>query len=200
MRYSRYTPSVIPFYLHVHYFSVSSRGTVVINPENESLTIGEDVNLTCSAMGGPRNLFQWYRSGTELHGENDTVLTITNITLDDGDEYLCQVRNFAGSFNTTTFFFIDPIITEHPSDLNAVNGTNVSLECRAEAFPDPTYEWTYSNGSSIDLGSVEGITTNMLRFFPAEFGSEGSYVCKATANNVTATSDVAILFCKCMSN
>ena len=184
-------------YFHSHtFFTVSPRGTVVINPVNASVSVGEDVSLTCSAMGGPRNLFQWYRRGFELPGENGTVLTLTNITLTDGAEYLCQVRNFAEAFNASTFVLIDPRITQHPSNVTATNGNQASLMCLAEAFPDPTYQWVYSNGSDIDLESVLGTDTDTLQFQPVEFGSEGSYVCTATANNVTATSDVAILFGK----
>ena len=176
--------------------AVSPKGTVVISPANGSFSVGNDGNLTCSAMGGPRNMFQWYKNGNKLEGENSTVLTLTNITLDDGDEYLCAVRNLGEAFNTTTFVFINPVITEHPSDIETTNGSSVVLECRAEAFPDPTYQWTYSNGSEISSGSIGGADTDRLEFLPAEFGVEGGYVCTATANGVTATSDVAVLFCE----
>ena len=175
---------------------VSVRGTVVISPANGSFAIGDDVNLNCSARGGPRNMFQWYQDGMALVGENSSVLTLTDITLEDGAEYECEVRNLAGPFTTTTFLLINPEITQHPSDINTNNGTEVMLVCQAEAFPDPTYEWTYSDGSTIALDSIEGIDTNALRFLPAVFGSEGSYVCTATANNDTATSDMAVLYCK----
>ena len=175
---------------------VSNRGTVVISPTNGSFNIGDDVSLTCSGMGGPRNMFRWYRNDTELLGQNDATLTLVNITVDDGDEYMCVITNAAGSSNTTTFVFVNPTITEHPVDTTATSGANATLECLAEAFPDPSYEWTYSNGSNIELSSVVGTSTRTLQFLPAEFGSEGSYVCVASANNATATSDVAILFSK----
>lgn len=176
--------------------TVSSRGTVVISPTNESFAVGEDVNLTCSAMGGPRNLFQWYIDGLILPGENNTILTLTNITLYNGAEYTCEVRNFAGPFRATTFVYIDPEITLHPVSVLTTSGSNATLMCSAEAFPDPTYQWVYSNGLDIDLESVVGTDTDTLEFLPVEFGSEGGYVCTATANNVTAMSDVAILFGK----
>ena len=169
---------------------------MVISPTNESFAVGEDVNLTCSAMGGPRNLFQWYIDGLILPGENNTILTLTNITLYNGAEYTCEVRNFAGPFRATTFVYIDPEITLHPVSVLTTSGSNATLMCSAEAFPDPTYQWVYSNGLDIDLESVVGTDTDTLEFLPVEFGSEGGYVCTATANNVTAMSDVAILFGK----
>jgi hypothetical protein len=174
--------------------AVSPRGTVVISPTNGSFSIGEDVNLTCSAMGGPRNIFQWFRSGVELEGENSTVLSLTNIALEDGTEYTCGVRNIGQRFDASTFVLINLVVTVHPTNFATTNGTNAMLECEAEAFPSPTYQWTYSNGSEITLNSVTGVETTTLQFLPAVFGSEGEYVCTATANNVTATSDEAILF------
>ena len=167
-----------------------------VNPVNESFSVGEDVNLTCSAMGGPGNTFQWSENSTDLEGENSTVLALTNITLDDGGEYTCSVTNSAGTSEASTFVFISPFITEHPSDIETTNGTNVSFQCQAEAFPDPTYQWTYSNGSEISSNLITGVDTDTLEFQPAEFGTEGIYVCTATANGVTTTSDTAVLFCK----
>ena len=169
---------------------------MVINPANESFDIGQDVNLNCSAMGGPRNMFQWLKDGIELPGENSTILALTSIAVDDGGEYTCEVSNFAGTFNTSVFVFINPRITLNPSDANVTNGTDVELNCQAESCPVPTYEWTYSNGSSIAIESVLGIGDEQLQFRPAEFGSEGSYVCSATANNMTVTSLVATLYSK----
>ena len=176
--------------------AVSPRGTVEISPVNGSFSVGEDVNLTCSASGGPRNMFQWFKNGTVLEGENSTVLTLSNITLEDGAEYLCAVSNTGPYFNTTTFVFINPVITEHPLNVATTNGSTVTLECGAESFPDPSYQWTYSNGSEITSVMISGVDTNTLEFQPALFGDEGGYVCTATANNFTATSDEAILYRK----
>ena len=179
-------------------YIVSPRGTVAISPVNESFAVGEDAVLTCTAMGGPRNMFQWYRGGARL--ENNSVLTINNISLEDGGEYTCGVRNIGQEYYASTFVFISPRITRQPSDVGVTNGTMVILECRAEAFPDPSYEWTFSNGSNITTAdsvliptSVVGIDTDTLSFQPAEFGSEGGYICTATSNGVTATSNVAVL-------
>ena len=157
---------------------------MTISPVNESFAVGENAVLTCTAMGGPRNMFQWYRGGARL--ENNSVLTINNVSLEDGGEYTCGVRNIGQEFYVSTFVFISPRITRQPSDVRVTNGTTIILKCLAEAFPDPSYEWTFSNGSNIatsdsvlihtTAGSVVGIDTDTLRFQPAEFGSEGGYV------------------------
>ena len=158
--------------------------------------MGDDATLTCTAMGGPRNMFQWYRGSMRLNGENSSVLTIVNVSLDDGNEYTCEVHNIGPPANASTFVFIGPRIIQQPLDETVTAGTNVTLDCLAESFPDPTYEWTFSNGSTINLNSVLGTEINTLTFQPAEYGNEGGYVCTATTNNITAISDVAVLFSK----
>lgn len=103
------------------------------------------------------------------------------------------MRNSAGASNSTSFLYIYPRITEDPVNVNLSSGTNATLTCQAEAFPDPTYLWTYSNGTSIMIDNVEGIDSDTLQFLPAQFGSEGYYVCTANANNFTVISEVATL-------
>ena len=147
-------------------------------------------------MGGPRNTFQWYKDSMSLSGENSSILTIVNVSLNDGAEYTCEVYNIGPPANASTFVFIGPRIIQQPLDATVTAGNNASLDCLAESFPDPTYQWTFSNGSTLNLNSVSGTETDTLSFQPAEYGNEGGYVCIASTNNITATSDVAILFSK----
>lgn len=142
-------------------------------------------------MGGPDNLYQWFKNSTALADENMTTLTLIEVTPADGDEYTCVVTNAAGSANDSISLNINPAITGNPLSVDVTSGENVTLTCEAEAFPEPTYQWTYSNGTEISLSNVEGVETDTLQFLPAMFGSEGSYICITSSNNVTASSEAA---------
>ena len=54
--------------------------------------------LQCRAQGGPGNAFKWH-FGENIVGEED-MLEI-NQTAREGGEYLCVVRNAAGSGNAS---------------------------------------------------------------------------------------------------
>lgn len=165
---------------------------MTVSAEEEIFDRGENVTFLCASMGGPDNLYQWFKNSTALADENTNMLTLADVTAPaDGDEYTCVVTNAAGSANDSISLNINPAITENPLSVNVTSGENATLTCEAEAFPEPTYQWTYSNGMNITLSNVEGVETDTLQFLPAEFGSEGNYICRASANNVTVSSEAA---------
>ena len=62
----------------------------------------EDLLLTCTASGGPSNMFHWVKDGIDIAG---SILNITEVTADDGGIYECVVSNMAGdsSVNITIY-------------------------------------------------------------------------------------------------
>ena len=58
------------------------------------------VNITCSAQGGPNNMFEWSKQGVIV--SNSDVLELTMITGSDGGLYVCNVTNDAGSDTANT--------------------------------------------------------------------------------------------------
>ena len=56
-----------------------------------------DLLLTCTASGGPNNMFYWFKDGVYLDGSTDDILNITDVTADDGGLYECVVNNTAGN-------------------------------------------------------------------------------------------------------
>ena len=153
---------------------------------------GDNVTFQCSALGGPGNVIVWQKDRTVLN-ETSTTLTLTSVSSSDGGGYTCTVINLAGLGNASVFLYINISIIEDPISINVSSGENATLSCEADAFPEPTYSWMYSNGSSINLTNVEGINTNRLQFLPAEFGSEGAYICSASSNDLSVLSEAATL-------
>jgi len=89
------------------FFSVvSPSGTVMVTPLETRTTINSTVNLTCSAGGGPNNMFEWRRQGVIISG--DPLLSITVVTSSDGGVYQCTVTNDAG-----TDSFTATVISKH---------------------------------------------------------------------------------------
>ena len=57
----------------------------------------DDLLLTCTASGGPNNMFYWFKDDVYLDGSTDDILNITDVTADDGGLYECVVNNTAGN-------------------------------------------------------------------------------------------------------
>ena len=86
---------------NVYISVVSPEGSVLILPFGSVLTnFNSTVSLTCTAQGGPNNMFVWRRQGMIV--SNSSVLELTMITGSDGGVYECTVTNDAGSGAAST--------------------------------------------------------------------------------------------------
>ena len=124
----------------------------------------DDLLLTCTASGGPNNMFYWFKDGVYLGGRTDGVLNITDVTADDGGLYECVVNNTVGNssaditiygmsckfmyitqFTTYHFFFclVTPRFITVPQSVEAFIGTMLNLSCSADGFPVPDITWLF---------------------------------------------------------
>ena len=171
---------------------MSPKGSASVSPLNMVFERGNNVTFNCTAQGGPGNAYQWQRNGTNLDNETMQTLAITQISVNNGDQYTCIVSNAAGNDSASTSLFVYPEITLNPVDvLNATNGTVRVLVCEAVAFPEPEYEWVRVGGDF--GGNVNGINSNMLVFAPVLFGDEGEYFCNVIANGRSVQSNTSTL-------
>ena len=58
---------------------------------------GSSLVLNCTSFGGPGIIFHWFKNGSYLEGNNNNILSITDVTADDGGLYECVVNNTAGN-------------------------------------------------------------------------------------------------------
>ena len=168
-------------------------GEVMLNvtPSN-ILSRGANVTLTCSARGGPDNVFQWQKNGADLPEEDQTTLQLTDIDATDGGEYTCVVSNAAGNSSMSTTINIRLYFDMQPMDINTEAGQNHMLTCGAEAFPEPTIQWFRDDGADFGM-NVTGMDTSDLMFTPVQFGDEGDYYCTATSNEESTNSSTVTL-------
>ena len=68
--------------------------------ENVLTNFNSTESITCSALGGPNNMFEWRKQGVIV--SNSDVLELTMITGSDGGLYVCNVTNDAGSDRANT--------------------------------------------------------------------------------------------------
>ena len=44
---------------------------------------GDTLTLTCTASGGPSNMFRWVKDGDDITGSTDSMLNLTDVTADE---------------------------------------------------------------------------------------------------------------------
>ena len=147
--------------------------------------------LMCTSLGGPDNTYQWQTNDTDILGEIVENLTLANVNASTGGMYTCVVTNAAGSDSDSTFLFIAPYFITEPVDEETTNGSSVTFQCVAEAFPSPSYQWARTDGQPVREELI--MNASSLMFNPVLFGDEGDYYCNVTSRDeVASTTDVTI--------
>ena len=127
-------------------------------------------------------------------GENLTLSV--DATQHGGAVYDCVALTNEGSFSASVSLRVAPGFEVHPTDQRVSPGDNVTLTCRAESYPAPTYQWEKFNTSTQSFEQLMGQTTNQLQFTNIQGSEFGVYRCVATApmisqpaysNNATLT-------------
>ena len=79
--------------------------------QNETITEGGDVNLSCQASGIPSPIMSWIKVGGQRI--NGSELVLTNINRNEAGEYRCEASNECGNASETAtidvqceFFFL----------------------------------------------------------------------------------------------
>ena len=156
--------------MFVHFLAVSPEPSVTVMVNRSNVTYGSNVTLTCSALGGPGNVFVWLLMNSSIdlgiiaaippplnasevasalqdtyvvrQQSNNGAFVIDSVNAtEDGGTYTCVVVNPAGFDSDEIQLLVQPIITRQPEDVLALNGESISLSCEADSYPPPTYSW-----------------------------------------------------------
>ncbi|XP_033947808.1 hemicentin-1 [Pseudochaenichthys georgianus] len=170
---------------------------VLDGPLSESLnyTLGSHVSLLCEASGVPVPSITWLKDGTPIESSlqwqwsvRGNRLELGPLTLSHAGTYTCVAKNGGGHTQKdyTLTVQVSPTILdfEHPSDVSAPMGEELTLECRATGIPTPRLSWLKDGvtleGSDARHISVspDGSTLTLLRLSPED---SGTYTCLAVS-------------------
>ncbi|XP_061424116.1 basement membrane-specific heparan sulfate proteoglycan core protein isoform X6 [Lethenteron reissneri] len=143
--------------LHVQVSAVSPP-LVVVEPASLTVGVGEKAEFRCSASGDPQPVVEWtggpggsmaLAPGVRVLGP---VLTIPAAQRAHEAEYTCRAHSAGGQAEGRAVLYVrgtgsPPVVEVHPSHLEAVEGENVKLYCRATGDPKPTLTWRRQDGA-----------------------------------------------------
>ena len=159
-------------YIIIIYSTVSPKASIDVAPLGIVANFGDNVTLTCTALGSPNTTFQWEKNGTIIG--RDSVLYLPAIDVSYGGEYSCTVSNAAGTDTVSTTLYVAPyIVTPLEEQIPTRNGSIVNIHCDTAGFPTPNVNW-------LDMFEFEVSNTSQLQFSPIMFGNEGVYCCLAS--------------------
>jgi hypothetical protein len=156
---------------------------------NKTYSLGDTARLECISVGESDAMFQWQANGMNLDEEVFRILSLHDITADNGGEYTCIVSSDFGSHDASTFLFVYPYFTSHPIDMQVSFGSELQLTCDAMGFPSPEYLWQRADGRNIS-GDIVG---SVLNIQSVQFGDEGEYYCNASGSRRNIQSQSSIV-------
>ncbi|TKS79048.1 Hemicentin-2 [Collichthys lucidus] len=163
--------------------------------ESLNYTLGSHVALLCEASGVPVPSITWLKDGTPIESSlqwqwsvRGNRLELGPLTLSHAGTYTCVAKNSEGRTQKdyTLTVQVSPTIldSEHPSDVSAPVGEELTLVCRATGIPTPRLSWL-KDGVTLEGSDTrhiavtpDGSTLTLLRLSPED---SGTYTCLAAS-------------------
>ncbi|KAM4896067.1 hemicentin-1 [Sylvia borin] len=155
--------------------------------------LGDTTVMECKTTGIPPPQVKWFKGDLELRASAFLIIDVhrgllriqETQDLDAGD-YTCVATNEAGraAGKITLDVGSPPVFTQEPSDESADLGSNVTLLCYVQGYPEPRVTWRRLDGAplfsrALAHSSSSQLRTGALAIHNLWVSDEGTYVCEA---------------------
>jgi len=144
--------------------TVNEGPIITTQPQSQSVAQGASTSFTVVAQGSGSLTYQWKKDGTNLPGETNTTLSLSNIRPSDAGAYTVVVTNSVNSVtsvNAVLTVVIPPSITVQPQDVTKSAGETAPFNFSVTGTSPLSYQWQNSGG---DISGATSATyvTNVL--------------------------------------
>ncbi|XP_069366631.1 obscurin isoform X31 [Paralichthys olivaceus] len=169
-------------------------------PKAFSVSAGRDATLSCTIVGSPTPLITWEKDKLKLTsgGRFKTVedgdvysLTIYDLTLEDGGQYMCRAKNSVGEAYAAVTVKVAlptemaqraPVFMVKPISARVGLGGDVLFYCKVAAHPEANFDWEKDGrylGESNRIKIVSDIDSSTLKIQSVRNLDSGTYTCRA---------------------
>ena len=178
-----------PAVLYVGYAPV-----IVQQPISLTDAFGSTAVLTCTATGPLPMTYQWFQNATNLIGQTNATITLTNLQLQNVGNYEVIAANAFGSITSyTAVLHLSPGIVIQPTNEAVMLGSAASFSVLAGGEPPLTYQWQLNGTNLSDNGNVSGSANNVILLIAALTNTLGNYTVVVSNSYGSITSTAASL-------
>lgn len=177
----------------LYYTAVASAPVLTRDlPAATNLFEGGTIVLCPTFCGTPPFRIKWYFFGSEIAGQTNACLVITNATPAEGGSYSAEISN---DYGTVASGFCEvtvdptqpPTITQQPRSLTRYVGRSATFKVQATGGTQLTYQWMFG------VANIASATNDMLMLTNVSPANAGSYSVKVSNAAGSTTSDPATL-------
>ncbi|XP_052593110.1 hemicentin-1 isoform X2 [Peromyscus californicus insignis] len=157
------------------------------------VALGDTTVMECKTSGVPPPQVKWFKGDLELRPSTflsiDPLMGLLKIQetqdLDAGD-YTCAAINDAG--RATGRLTLDvgspPVFIQEPADVSMEIGSNVTLPCYVQGYPEPKIKWRRLDNMPVfsrpfSVSSISQLRTGALFISNLWASDKGTYICEA---------------------
>uniref|UniRef100_A0A671W9G0 Hemicentin 1 n=1 Tax=Sparus aurata TaxID=8175 RepID=A0A671W9G0_SPAAU len=176
---------------------------IAMSPTMLNVIEDQQVTLPCVLLAGnPLPERQWLHDySLYVTVRKDGSLHIERVQLDDAGDYTCLAENVVGATNHTTSItvYVIPTIQYGPQVFSTIEGTPITLPCRASGVPTPEITWAkVCTGNLVYVGGPAfSLDSDGSLLITSPSGNEtGEFICTATNAAGYASRKVQLTLCK----
>ncbi|MEQ2219931.1 hypothetical protein ILYODFUR_000155 [Ilyodon furcidens] len=177
--------------------SLKEPPSFIQRPQDMSCMVGSEISMKCMCSGALPMTFRWNKDDHELtedehvkmsYETNSAELNLKNAQLSHSGTYLCEAQNKVGTQRcsamvTVTDTAAPPIFVKKLSNIQAVMGSVVTMECKLVGSLPFSVEWhkgkqRISRSSKYKLLHIGSTVSLELKL--TESSDTGQYSCKVT--------------------
>ena len=166
---------------------------VTLQPQDQQLYVGEDLNLRVAAAGTPPLSYLWRFNNVNIPGGTNATLRVPNVTTNDAGEYFAIVANAAGvALSQKAFVSVNPapFVLLPPQTQSVALGTTATFAVQLLGQSPFAYQWLW-NG--FVLSGETGATLNLATVQPINEGRYSVAVTNAFGGVVSAEAQLTVI-------
>ncbi|XP_074150902.1 immunoglobulin superfamily DCC subclass member 3 isoform X1 [Sminthopsis crassicaudata] len=174
--------------------------TILVGPENLTLTVHQTAVLECVATGNPRPIVSWSRldgrpigvEGIQVLGTGNLI--ISDVTVQHSGVYVCAANRPGTRVRRTAqgrlVVQAPAEFIQHPQSISRPAGTTAMFTCQAQGEPPPHVTWL-KNGQVLGPGGHVRFRNNNSTLTISGIGPEDEAIYQCVAENSAGSSQAS---------
>ncbi|KAL6092640.1 hypothetical protein STEG23_006442, partial [Scotinomys teguina] len=174
--------------------------TILVGPENLTLTVHQTAVLECVATGNPRPIVSWSRldgrpigvEGIQVLGTGNLI--ISDVTVQHSGVYVCAANRPGTRVRRTAqgrlVVQAPAEFVQHPQSISRPAGTTAMFTCQAQGEPPPHVTWL-KNGQVLGPGGHVRFKNNNSTLSISGVGPEDEAIYQCVAENIAGSSQAS---------